>query len=306
MNLFIYPQVEKPVHDTIEGFYGTTPFGGDGIKDHFTITDDPKKADLFWMGQHKDIEEWKLHPNRFPHLQKYPDKHVVELEGDWRDLRFPHWLHDCLIVTGNWNLDRHGMDWKIFVRPIMSPLLMQLVKDPPEYEPPTERKFWFRGQRDSLGVRDKLYRALEIAGVPYEFEFNDKWMVYAPDDDPLRISYIESMKRNAFALCPRGEGQATCRFYEACAFGRIPIVIADSMFVGHGVWPWQILENDSVGSMAIAIRTIWNREDKILNWLSREHEIYVQSYFSGVVLPYFRDPTQAFLDWREKHFTAGK
>lgn len=301
MKLFVYHQAEKPIHDTIEGFYGTTPFGGDGIKNHFSITDDPKQADLFWMGQYKDTESWKLHPNRFNYLLNYPEKHAVDLEGDWRDLNFPDWLHECCIITGNWNLDKYGPDRKIFVRPIMSPLLMQLVRNPLDYEAPKGRKFWFKGQRDSLGVRERLRQALEISGIPYEFEFNDKWMVYASDDDPMRVSYIESMKRNAFALCPRGEGQATCRFYEAVAFGRTPILIANNVLAGNQGWPWVISENDSVGSMAHTIRAIYESKD---GQRSREHGVYARAYFRDVIQPYFHDPTKTFLDWREKEFTV--
>ena len=54
MNLFIYLHAPVPIQDSIEGFRGTTPFGGDGIARHFNVVSDPEKADIFWIGQYAD------------------------------------------------------------------------------------------------------------------------------------------------------------------------------------------------------------------------------------------------------------
>ncbi len=136
MNLFIYPHAPALVQDSIDGFRDTTPFSADGIARHFSVTDNPEKADLFWMGQHTEQKLWLLHPNRFPYFELWPEKHIVDLEGDWRDAAFPDWLKPALIVASNWNTDRHGADGRILPRVIMSPLLMRRVRDPPPLGPP--------------------------------------------------------------------------------------------------------------------------------------------------------------------------
>ena len=298
MNLFIYPYAPAPVQDSIEGFRGTTPFGGDGIARHFSVVSDPEKADLFWMGQYADGKVWLLHPNRFPHFERWPERHVVDLEGDWRDSPFPEWLRSALVITSNWNTDRHG-DWeRVFTRVIMSPLLMRLVRDPPPFEPPKERKFWFHGQRDPLGVREKVKTALETSGLPHDFRFNDEWLCYVGDGDARLASYVQAMRENAFALCVRGSGQNTCRFYEAAAFGRIPIIVSNHYGFGEPEFvTFRINETRSAAEMIVILKAMYNAAVEEAKWANDACEDIYQRYFIERMLPYFRDPTAYFLKW---------
>jgi hypothetical protein len=297
MRLYVYPHVEPPIHDSIVGFRGTTPFGGDGIEKHFTITNDPNQADLFWMGQYNEARLWLLHPNRFRWFEADPAKHVIDLEGDWRDGRFPDWLKRGIIITGNWDRGRYGLDWNILVRPIMSPLLMRLVRNPPEYKPPIKRLAWFRGQRDSLGVRERMADALKLADIPHSIFFNEEWMVYAAEDSPGVRAYLSHMDAFFPALCPRGEGQATCRFYEACAFGRAPIVIANNVLPGTGeyecaTWPAQLSDELDADALARGLLELWDDPFPLAG--------YAYNYFREVLIPYFRDPTEYFVQWALK------
>jgi hypothetical protein len=41
----------------------------------------------------------------------------------------------------------------------------------------------------------------------------------------LREEYIENLQNNDFALAPRGDANASTRFFEALSLGRIPILI---------------------------------------------------------------------------------
>ena len=296
MNLFIYPHAPVPVQDSIEGFRDTTPFSADGIARHFNVTDDPAKADLFWMGQYAEQRLWLLHPNRFPHFERWPERHVVDLEGDWRDAAFPEWLKPALIITSNWNTDRHGEGWRIFPRVIMSPLLMRLVRDPPPFEPPKDRKFWFHGQRDPLGVREKVKAALEMSGLPHDFRFNDEWLCYVSDGDARLASYVQAMRDNAFSLCIRGSGQNTCRFYEAAAFGRIPIIVSNHYGFGEPMYKFERIKEDAI-TQEISSRLerfYLSPSDAMIT--TRCLEIY-EGYFKGMMLPYFADPTAYFLEW---------
>ena len=294
--IFIYPSAPRAIHDCIEGFFGTTPFGGDDITNHFRVVDNPKAADLFWMGQYNDKvkERWLLHPNRFAHFWDYPDKHVIELEGDWRDQDFPLWLKPTRIITGNAHPSHFEQGWRIFVRPVMSPLLLRLVRDPPDFRPPVQHRMWFRGQRDSRGVREKLAQALQLSRVDHTFTFLENWSVYAPPDSEVAMTYCAMMKEYSTALCPRGEGMATCRFYEACAFGRTAVVVADNVLAGvpPDGWPTRIPDGLSVEGMAAFLSSIYEKPHYDLCQLSR-------SYFDGWLTPYFRDPTKMFLNWTE-------
>ena len=297
MNLFIYPHAPAPVQDSIDGFRDTTPFSADGIARHFTITDDPAKADLFWMGQHTEQKLWLLHPNRFPHFEQWPEKHVCDLEGDWYASPFPHWIKPALISTSNWNTDRMDDDWRIFPRVIMSPLLMRLVRDPPSFAPPKEKKLWFHGQRDPDGVREKVQVALEASGLPHDFRFNDQWLCYVDAADRRATDYVQAMRDNAFSLCIRGSGQNTCRFYETAAFGRLPIIISNHYGFGepNDLIPPRIHEHDS--AEAIASQLIgWYKHLGDSDMHLRCERMY-EKYFKGQMLRYFADPTAYFLEW---------
>ena len=296
LSLFVYPHAPVPVQDSIESFRGTTPFGGDGIARHFSIVSDPEKADLFWMGQYADNKVWLLHPNRFPHFERWPERHIVDLEGDWRDAPFPEWLRPALVITSNWNTDRHG-DWqRVFPRVIMSPLLMRLVRDPPPFEPPKERKFWFHGQRDPLGIREKVKTALELSGLPYDFRFNDEWLCYVGESDARAASYVQAMRDNAFSLCIRGSGQNTCRFYETACFGRIPIIVSNHYGFGEPEFGVErIREDEPIKEISGQLR-VFNLMVSDTDAFAQCRAIY-EEYFKSMMLPYFRDPTAYFLEW---------
>ena len=296
LNLFIYPHAPAPAQDSIEGFHSTTPFGGDGVARHFSVVDDPVKADLFWMGQYADSRLWMLHLNRFRHFERWPEKHVVDLEGDWRDSPFSDWLKPALIITSNWNTDRHGEGWRIFPRVIMSPLLMRLVRDPPPFEPPKERKFWFHGQRDPLGMREKVKAALEFSGLPHDFRFNDEWLCYVGEQDARLASYVQAMRDNAFSLCIRGSGQNTCRFYETAVFGRIPIIISNHYGFGEPEFGFErIREDEPIKGISGQLR-IFDLMISDTDAFAQCRTIY-EDYFKGMMLPYFADPTAYFLEW---------
>jgi hypothetical protein len=40
--------------------------------------------------------------------------------------------------------------------------------------------------------------------------------------------YIDSLSKTAFVLCPSGAGPNTIRYWEAIAFGRVPVLLSDS------------------------------------------------------------------------------
>jgi len=54
--------------------------------------------------------------------------------------------------------------------------------------------------------------------------------------EEIRRQYIENLQDSNFALCVRGEANASYRFYEALSLGRVPFVITT-----NSIWP---LENE--------------------------------------------------------------
>lgn len=293
IKLFIYPHAEPHVHDAMPEFVNTIPFSARGIAEHCEIVG-PHEADYFYMGQVKDTEAWKLHPNRWQFFKGNESRHILDLEGDWRDFDHPEWLAESVITTGHARIESQPRFERRFVRPVMSPLLMRLVKNPPEWKWPEVYGFWFQGQRDSRGLRVKVEQALKLADVPHEFSFNDQWGCYWGEDDERVRSYYDNMKKWAFALCPVGEGP-TCRFYEACLFGRLPVLIGDYLICGEssvGIdFPPRPPTDMPVEKMVIALREISRVCSSPVAPFAP-----VKRYRDDVLLPYFKAPTVWLLE----------
>lgn len=50
--------------------------------------------------------------------------------------------------------------------------------------------------------------------------------------EEIRKQYIDNLQNSDFALCVRGEANASCRFYEALSLGKIPFVVTT-----NSIWP---------------------------------------------------------------------
>lgn len=224
--LYISSNAKPPIHESISGFENSIPMCKVGIENNFIVTTDSSQADYFWAGQVKDTEAWLLHPNRYEFFEGNESRYIFELEGDWRDRDHPDWLRDAIVVTGHARLESESKFTRRFVRPVVSPLLLRLVRDLRQYTPPEQHGFWFQGQRDSRGLRQKVWRALELAGVPHEFVFTPEWGVYLDEQHALARSYFAKAAHWSMALCPIGEGPS-CRFYEMALFHRLLVLIGD-------------------------------------------------------------------------------
>jgi len=56
--------------------------------------------------------------------------------------------------------------------------------------------------------------------------------------EEIRKQYIDNLVSSDFALCVRGDANASCRFYEAISLGRVPLVVAT-----NSIWPlWEDLD----------------------------------------------------------------
>ncbi len=84
-----------------------------------------------------------------------------------------------------------------------------------------KRGIYFR--RKSLAALERDTRIDTRFIVRDSFSGNVQTASIDPHD--ARRAYIENMTNTDFALCPKGDGNYSSRFYEALSLGRIPIVI---------------------------------------------------------------------------------
>jgi hypothetical protein len=298
--IYVYPDVTLPNscdHPLpIMPEVGLVPFATmEMIEKHFEIVG-PDDAELFYGGQWHDNKRALLVPERFQYFTGNESKHIFDVEGDWHDIEWPQWLKPCLITARNALQGTHD-DWNIFPTPGISMLLLRILEGPLEYTPPTEYGFYFRGQMDALGTREKVRAALMMARLPHSFSYNFEWGMMKPADHPMVKSYQMEMLAWSFAMCPRAWGHMSVRYYEACALGRVPIVVGDSFWLHHdkraGIFFSSTVSAEDIANALYSIANQIPMEDAI------RHGVAAKNYFDTYVRKYFEDPTADFLRWYE-------
>ena len=110
------------------------------------------------------------------------------------------------------------------------------------------------------------------------------------------------MLQNTFALCPSGTGVDSVRFFEACFFSRIPVVISDSFTMGkefnkNKFFYFQIDPNNSISKIAEDLKEIEQTPLQKLEEMSYNSK----EFFESKIRKYFEDPTLRFIEWLEKN-----
>ena len=300
VNLYIYPQARDHVQDSMRYYKHKVPFGKAGIEKHCNITTDIDKADLFYMGQ-MNADDANV-PLNFEYLEKWPEKHVVDLEGDFNESNVPPPLPKEVLKT--MATATNTIDWGNLVpRMAMSHVAWELSQNK-EYIPDVEdkqKKFFFRGQYNHP-LRGTL-KNIEASNPPFNIEVTllREWggQVDLEDGDSranMVDPYHKSMKAHLLSLCPRGVGMGSVRFYESCYFGCVPIIIGFDTILGD---PWYdtsfIFRIDPTRSPEQIKEELHSISKEPLNLL-RERGLKARVYYNEVVLPYMEDPTKYFLD----------
>jgi hypothetical protein len=166
---------------------------------------------------------------------------------------------------------------------------------------PERRSFGFRGCVDRGRFRVRLLKALQSTDLNYEYILNKGWYGRTSPNHPEVKKYEEFMIDHLFALCPRGTGIATIRFYEACFFERVPIVLGDNLLVGEDYYDMSFafrisdkLSEAEIAEQLVKISEISTRE-------AAERSQWARAYFDGVIRQYFKDPTLFFINFLNRH-----
>lgn len=297
--VYFYPGSRDPSVHERDGYIDCIPFSPQGIERWIESVSNPDQASLIYCGQFHDKDAWKLSPNRFEFFQGRESRHVFDIEGDYRGIDIPEWLRPCIMTAGN--VPERNRGWNIMARPGCSKLLVHLAREAPSgFRMPAKRQFWFRGQRDSRGLRERLVKILEGSKLPSETALTALWGAFLPPDDPEVQAFAAGMRESAFVLCPAGEGQATLRMYEACYYGRVPVVIADCLWAWEDVtdvsFAFRIPPQATDEEIVKALTDIFGISDSELEDRCRMAALY----FEHVVKRYFHDPTETFIAWIRK------
>jgi hypothetical protein len=281
------PSFAGMVHDEYPWYGNTIPFCKHGIST-WCESVPIEEAEVIHVGQ---VREQTPRPYSLP-ATGLPM--IVDVEGDHAYDNFREDLVGCVKVCCGGPLQWAGK--LSFARPTMSRFLVHAARNLfGNFPPAIYNCLGFIGREDSRGVRKKM--AAAMAGLPAAVCLQQEW--HGPTDlgHPARASFEHSMLACGVALCPMGEGVATARFYEACYYGRFPIVIGETLLLGHGYadlgFTHQIDARASAGDM----RNEMVRLCEMPLSEVQERGRAARNYFDTTVRQYFADPTLAFLNW---------
>lgn len=203
-----------------------------GLLPDLSITDSPALADLFVVPVGFDVlgagTRFDFVSNtiarildRLPTFREFPTRHVLFFQGDsWH---VPECCSRSIVFMPSCRRGSGAL-------PIFYPA------DAPPFEPGliTECPFdaGFQGAIDTGGdLRSRMAASLESCTsrrVHFEPTRGYFHVNYDEVERPaLRESYSRFLNDCRFVLCPRGDGMTSLRFFEALAYGRIPILISD-------------------------------------------------------------------------------
>lgn len=301
LKLWYYPNGYTPIHDAA-GYPDCVPFCEAGrMKWVDWVSVD--QAEYFYCGQIPDFVPNPFDTSVFPMLKDCPERHIVDLEGDYRPGTFRQEFDGCIrSASGAPPAWRNEM---VFARPTLSMMLQQIVREDQHFDwpAPTSRTWFFRGKPDAAGVRLKMRDACHAAGVPCVVAMVPHWNGPAPAGSAVHEVFKVIMRESTVALCPQGEGVATARFYEACAMGRFPVVIGETLLLGHDHFDTGFCVQLSAHLSTEDLAAEFNRLNQMSLAEMVERGRAAQEYFDTIVRPYFADPTAAFITWLRRRLT---
>ena len=135
--------------------------------------------------------------------------------------------------------------------------------------------------RNLVYMDHRVWTWPEARKRPYEVLGNKPWVTSKTDEDKVPFEgYLDNLYNHRFAICPRGNGIATHRPWEAMYMNTIPIEIRNTDNRFYTDMPicfindWEELTEDFLNSEYDRIKNLdWNREmltfeywkNKILN-----------------------------------------
>jgi len=300
IKIYKYPSAVPHVHDSSDWYQDVIPFSEKGLSE-ISLTDNPEDADFLYMGQWSHDNKL-FNISNFKHFNKFPEKHIVDLEGDG-GFGIPEYLWKSIITVNGPLVEYDSKISNLFVRPTFSRLFVDICKN--RFEDMEEcyvRSVGFKGLINCKTRYDMfvhLHNRSDILDA--EMQANPTWSGPSEVGSKIQEDYISSLKKRAFALCPRGAGVDSVRLLEACYYGRIPILISDSdyLLVDHKYSDTSFVRRviwDGKSDLAPILKDIVSVDEAII----REDQIKARNYFENTLRKYMNDPTSYLINWMQK------
>jgi hypothetical protein len=132
----------------------------------------------------------------------------------------------------------------------------------------------------NLGKRLTTIKALEQnKNIETDFILRKGFWAGKPNDEQLKMDYINNLIHSHFTICNRGRGNFAIRFYQALSLGRIPVLIDSDMvfpFEDEINWDEVIIKANNETELAEKIVLWWQNksEEEVINAQLQCRKIY--------------------------------
>ena len=132
----------------------------------------------------------------------------------------------------------------------------------------------------NLGKRLTTIKALEQnKNIETDFILRKGFWAGKPNDEQLKMDYINNLIHSHFTICNRGRGNFAIRFYQALSLGRIPVLIDSDMvfpFEDEINWDDVIIKANNEAELAKKIVLWWQNksEEDVINAQLQCRKIY--------------------------------
>lgn len=255
------------------------PHGDPGL----ALTEDPGEADIILLGNPRSENDWeRLRRNEL--VRRFPAKTYAINDGD----DVPRYCQSIItsLTRSRWNLGRfHSGSYFLFHPDFKNPHVERWYADRNHRPVPTPAKEYlasFSG-RNCIPLRSRLlgmtWQRPDIFIRDTSQTFN-AFVHHAEGKGPAQEAYFNVAIRSKFMLCPRGNGAASIRFFEAMQLGVAPVLISDDWVLPEGPdWDTcmlRIAEND-LGTLE---ETLVRREAEAATIGAAAQEAYAK-FFHG-------------------------
>lgn len=261
-----------------------------------TLADSPEEADLIIIGNLRD-ENWLRSLRTHPVVNRYPSKCFVVED---RDDPMPLLRGVYTSATRNlWCKSRYrsasyGLYHPDFQNPHIDAYQGDACARPKKY------LFSFTG-RACHPVRAGIFAAYSDRGDCHVRDTSDFNLFTHQSEGKAEQQrrFVEVLEASKFALCPRGNGAASIRLFEAMRIGVAPIIVSDDWILPNGPdWPSFALSVREADVAEIG-RLAEKSESRYAEMGRKAAEAYAQFFAEDVYFDYL---IEQMLDIRRRQF----
>lgn len=308
INLFVYPSYNRLAQENVPEYKYHLPLNDTVLfsQGPVRLVSSPDDADFFYMGQFGDANgDYLSQPldeylNQFPYLRNCPERHIFQKDGDWVGQEQSEWFHyevpdffkQCIIITHNWK--RSWVAPNVYVYPRESRPLLSLMYRYDEF-PNEGLSMSYRSEFDNWDIGYRLTKAADYASTYIDYISKEPLSNVEPHDTRVK-EHFDHLKDHPVAICAQGNRFDSTQFFEACFFGRVPILVSEGVLPGEDMYDtsfaYQLTPALPSTIMSIQLDAI---AESFTPEVMKARSKAARRYFEHIIRPQMHDPTGEFI-----------